>query len=86
MQRLNESTFEMAKLAVDKKFQGRHLGKLLIEKCIEFAKEKKASTIMLMSSTKLDVALHLYRKYNFVEVPLIENDYARADIQMELYL
>lgn len=84
MQRLNESTFEMAKLAVDKKFQGRHLGKLLIETCIEFAKDKKASTIMLMSSTKLDVALHLYRKYNFVEVPLIENDYARADIQMEL--
>lgn len=86
MQKLSETKFEMAKLAVDKKFQGQNIGKLLIETCIEFAKQKKATTIMLMSSTKLDVALHLYKKFNFVEVPLEENDYARADIQMELYL
>lgn len=86
MQKLNDTKFEMAKLAVDKKYQGQNIGKLLIESCIEFAKQKKASTIMLMSSTKLDVALHLYKKFNFVEVPLEENDYARADIQMELYL
>lgn len=86
MQKVNETTFEMAKLAVNKNFQGHSLGKILIETCIEFAKQKKATTIMLMSSTKLDVALHLYKKYNFIEVPLAENDYARADIQMELYL
>lgn len=86
MQKLNETTFEMAKLAVDKKFQGKNFGKLLIEKCIKFAKEKNAKTIMLMSSTKLEIALNLYRKYNFIEVPLDENDYSRADIQMELYL
>ncbi len=86
MQKIDDSTYEMAKLAVDKKFQGQNIGKLLIESCIEFAKNKKATTIMLMSSTKLDTALHLYKKYNFTEVPLQENDYARADIQMELYL
>lgn len=86
MQKVNETTFEMAKLAVNKKFQGKNIGKILIETCIDFAKQKNAKTIMLMSSTKLDVALHLYKKYNFIEVPLDENDYARADIQMELYL
>lgn len=86
MQKVNETTFEMAKLAVNKKFQGQNIGKILIETCIDFAKQKNAKTIMLMSSTKLDVALHLYKKYNFIEVPLDENDYARADIQMELYL
>lgn len=86
MQKVNEITFEMAKLAVNKKFQGQNIGKILIETCIDFAKQKNAKTIMLMSSTKLDVALHLYKKYNFIEVPLDENDYARADIQMELYL
>jgi ribosomal protein S18 acetylase RimI-like enzyme len=86
MQKINATTFEMAKLAVNKKFQGKNIGKKLIETCIEFAKQKEAKTIMLMSSTKLDVALHLYKKYNFVEVPLAENDYARADIQMELNL
>ena len=86
MQKINNFTFEMNKLAVDKKFQGQNLGKLLIEACISFAKQKNATTIILMSSTKLQTALHLYKKYNFVAVPLIENDYARADIQMELYL
>ena len=86
MQKINETTYELAKLAVDKKFQGQKLSNLLMDACIAFAKEKKASTIMLMSSTKLDTALNLYRKYHFVEVPLSETDYSRADIQMELYL
>ncbi|MEO8517105.1 MAG: GNAT family N-acetyltransferase [Flavobacterium sp.] len=86
MQKISDSTYELAKLAVEKKFQGQKLSHWLIEACIAFAKEKKATTIMLMSSTKLDTALHLYRKYNFIETPLNETDYDRADIQMELKL
>jgi ribosomal protein S18 acetylase RimI-like enzyme len=85
MQKVNNTTFELAKLAVDKKFQGKKLSHLLMDACIAFAKQKKATTIMLMSSTKLDTALNLYRKYGFIEVPLAQNDYARSDIQMELY-
>ena len=30
--------------------------------------------------------LKTYKKYNFLEVPLDETDYERADIQMELIL
>ena len=86
MQKVNDTKYELAKLAVDKKFQGQKLSNLLMDACIDFAKEKKATTIMLMSSTKLDTALNLYRKYHFVETPLDETDYHRADIQMELYL
>lgn len=86
MQKVNETTFELAKLAVAEKFQGQKLSHLLMDVCIDFAKEKKATTIMLLSSTKLDTALNLYRKYNFIETPLAQNDYARSDIQMELYL
>lgn len=86
MQKVNETTYELAKLAVDKKFQGKKLSYLLMDACIAFAKEKKATTIMLVSSTKLDTALNLYRKYNFIETPLDVTDYARADIQMELHL
>lgn len=86
MQKINDSVFEMAKLAVDKPFQGKKLSHYLMEACIAFAKAQKAQKIMLMSSTKLDTALHLYRKYNFIEVPLDETDYHRADIQMELHL
>jgi N-acetylglutamate synthase-like GNAT family acetyltransferase len=86
MQKVNETTYEMAKLAVDKNFQGKNLSKLLVDACINFAKEKKATKIMLLSSTKLITALNLYKKYNFIEVPLDNNDYARSDIQMELSL
>jgi GNAT superfamily N-acetyltransferase len=86
MQKVNETTFELAKLAVDKKFQGQKLSHLLMDACIAFAKEKKASTIILLSSTKLETALNLYRKYHFIETPLNETDYSRADIQMELHL
>ncbi|MEW5677355.1 GNAT family N-acetyltransferase [Flavobacterium enshiense] len=86
MQKVNDSVIEMAKLAVDKKHQGKKLGNLLVETCIAFAKEHHYQTLMLVSSTKLDAALNLYRKYGFTETPLDETDYHRADIQMELYL
>lgn len=86
MQKVNDSVYEMAKLAVDKKFQGQKLSNLLVDACIDFAKKKHAEKIILLSSTKLTPALNLYRKYNFTETPLDETDYHRADIQMELYL
>ncbi|ESU22670.1 gcn5-related n-acetyltransferase [Flavobacterium enshiense DK69] len=86
MQKVSDTVYEMAKLAVDKKFQGQKLSNLLIDACIDFAKSKKAEKIMLLSSTKLIPALSLYRKYNFKETPMDETDYDRADIQMELYL
>jgi len=86
MQKVNDKVYEMAKLAVDKQFQGQKLSNLLINACIDFAKTKKAEKIMLLSSTKLIPALSLYKKYNFIETPLDETDYHRADIQMELYL
>jgi predicted N-acetyltransferase YhbS len=86
MQKVNETTFELAKLAVDKQFQGKKLSTLLVQTCIDFAIQNNAKTIMLNSSTKLDIALNLYRKFNFREVPMLENDYNRTDIQMELTL
>lgn len=86
MQKVSDTVYEMAKLAVDKKFQGQKLSNLLIDACIDFAKSKKAEKIMLLSSTKLIPALSLYRKYNFKETPMDETDYDRADIQMELHL
>jgi ribosomal protein S18 acetylase RimI-like enzyme len=41
----------------------------------------------LYSNTRLQSALHLYRKYGFVEIPLPEDCvYDRANIRMELSL
>lgn len=86
MQRVDNTTFELAKLAVDPKFQGLKLSHHLMNACITFAKSKKATKIMLLSNRKLETALNLYIKYGFIEVPMKENDYERANIQMELNL
>ncbi|RXR19384.1 GNAT family N-acetyltransferase [Flavobacterium amnicola] len=82
----NDAVFELAKMAVDKKFQGMKLSNLLMEACIAFATHRKAKKIFLVSNTKLSPALNLYRKYHFIETPLDSTDYDRADIQMELIL
>lgn len=86
MIKVNDSLYELAKMAVDKKFQGLKLSKLLMEACIAFAKTKDAKKIFLVSNRILKPALQLYSNYNFIEVPMDETDYARADIQMELTL
>lgn len=84
MQRVDDTTYELAKLAVDPKFQGLKLSHHLMNACITFAKSKKANKIMLLSNRKLETALKLYLKHGFIEVPMKENEYARANIQMEL--
>lgn len=86
MIKTNDELYELAKMAVDKKFQGMKLSNLLMEACIDFAKNKKAKKIFLVSNRILKPALNLYTKYNFIETPMDETDYARADIQMELNL
>ncbi|AEW87281.1 N-acetyltransferase [Flavobacterium columnare] len=86
MIKTNPLTYELAKMAVDKNFQGMKLSPLLMNACIDYAVSQKAKKIFLLSSTKLIPALNLYRKFNFIEVPLDETDYVRADIQMELKL
>ncbi|MCL9807545.1 GNAT family N-acetyltransferase [Flavobacterium amniphilum] len=86
MIKVDGKTYELAKMAVDKKFQGMKLSNLLMETSIEFAKQHNATKIFLVSNRILKPALNLYSKYNFVEVPMDETDYDRADIQMELTL
>ena len=79
--------FELGKMAVDPKFQGFKIGQQMLTFVIDFAKRNNWKAIVLYSSTKLDTALHVYRKYGFREVELEKNlPYARSDIKMELNL
>jgi N-acetylglutamate synthase-like GNAT family acetyltransferase len=86
MQKIGEQTFELAKMAVTEKYKGKGFSNLLMESCIHFAKEKKASKIILLSNKSLSPAITLYSKFGFKEVPLDPTDYSRANIQMELLL
>ncbi|WP_338840581.1 GNAT family N-acetyltransferase [Flavobacterium ginsenosidimutans] len=76
--------YELAKMAVSPKAQGKGVGNLLAESAIKWATEKGASKIYLESNTKLQPAIKLYEKLGFKEITGISSTYNRVDIQMML--
>ncbi|WP_264550890.1 GNAT family N-acetyltransferase [Flavobacterium sp. N2038] len=79
----DDSTFELSKMAVSDKAQGLGVGNKLLDYCVNIAEEKGIKTLFLYSNTILLPAIHLYRKFGFVEIPLEAGVYERADIKME---
>jgi len=77
------TVFELAKMAVSDKHQGFGIGKLLLEYCLKKATEKNMSKLILYSNTYLKSAIHLYKKYDFIETELDSKLYKRANIKME---
>lgn len=82
----SDSVYELSKMAVAESFQGKNIGNKLMEFAIAKATELKAAKIILYSNTRLGPAIHLYRKYGFVEVPVISSGYKRCNIKMELII
>lgn len=78
--------FEMAKMAVSPKAQGKSIGWLLGQKVVDTAKELGASKIYLESNTILKPAINLYYKLGFEKVAGHATPYKRCNIQMELIL
>jgi GNAT superfamily N-acetyltransferase len=85
--KVNDDEYELAKMAVTEKYKGLGIGKMLMEHCIDEAKKIDAKKLTLVSNTKLDAAIHVYRNYCFVEIPLPkEIHYERGNIMMEKML
>jgi len=82
----NETVYELGKMAVNDKAQGHGIGTILLEHCLNIAKQKQITTLILYSNTILQSAIHLYRKYRFEEVELESGLYERANIKMEKHL
>lgn len=81
-----EYDFELAKMAVSAKLQGRNIGFLLGLAAISKARELGAKKIYLESNTILKPAINLYHKLGFSKVVGRETPYERCNIQMELEL
>lgn len=64
---LEKGVFEIAKMAVDKRFRNRGIGKKLLDHAIEEARRRGATRLILHTSSKLEAANHLYQKLGFVE-------------------
>ncbi|MTH16674.1 GNAT family N-acetyltransferase [Flavobacterium sp. LC2016-01] len=82
LMKVDDSTFELSKMAVSNNAQGLGIGTKLLEHCFNVAKENNVKTLILYSNTILLPAIHLYRKFGFTEIPLETGIYERADIKM----
>jgi len=81
--KVDETTFELSKMAVTDGVQGLGIGNKLMGHCMAVAKEKGIKKLVLYSNRSLLPAIYLYKKFDFEEVPLEKGIYERADIKME---
>jgi GNAT superfamily N-acetyltransferase len=82
--KIDDFTFELAKMAVIDKVKGKGIGFLLGKHCIKTAREAGAQKVELLSNTILVPAISLYKKLGFKEVELPVTNYKRVNIKMEL--
>lgn len=81
--KIDETTFELSKMAVTESIQGLGIGNKLMSYCMEVAKHKRIKKLILYSNRKLLPAIYLYKKFGFNEIALENGIYERADIKME---
>jgi GNAT superfamily N-acetyltransferase len=81
---IENGVYEMTKMAVDVNHQGVGAGQFLCQSAIDKAREMGMDKLMLWSNRVLENAIHIYRKLGFIEVPVAQGAYGRADIQMEI--
>lgn len=83
----NESfDYELVKMAVNPKYQGKGIGLILGNKIIQKVEDLGAKTIFLESNTILEPAITLYKKLGFKKIIGHKSPYARSNIQMKLKL
>jgi GNAT superfamily N-acetyltransferase len=86
MIKIDENTYELAKMAVTEKHQGLGIGKKLMEYVIKKAKDMSTDRLILYSNTDLKVAVNMYAKYGFQVIPKTDFHNERANIKMEMIL
>lgn len=79
-----DGLYELAKMTVAPASRGKGISKLLIEKCLDKAKEIGAKKLLLWSNSQLQTAIHLYSSYGFKHVEVTGSPFVTADVKMEL--
>jgi putative acetyltransferase len=82
----HEGVYEVVKMAVTSDYRGKGISRLLIEKCLDKAREIGAKKLILFSNHQLQTAIGLYEKYGFRHVPVTDSPMETADVKMELIL
>jgi N-acetylglutamate synthase-like GNAT family acetyltransferase len=85
LMRESDDRCQLARMAVDPRERGKGHGAALLEAALRTAREEGATSVYLLSNTKLAPAIGLYRKYGFVTVSEGAHPrYGRCNIVMEL--
>ena len=85
--KIDKYTYELSKMAVTKKAQGKQAGKKLALSVIGFAFSKKAKFVTLLTNKKLFAAINLYKQLGFeIEPEEVKSNYEREVFRMTLLL
>lgn len=82
-----DKEYELAKMAVSEKSQGKQIGKKIALAAIEKIRSLKAEKLFLETNSTLLPAMNLYKDLGFQEVEMKnKSEYDRATLRMELDL
>ena len=82
----HNGVYELAKMAVTPRAQGLGIGWALGQAILGKARDLGAHRMELISDSKLEPALALYKKLGFQPAPLVPTPYERGDVRMVLEL
>ena len=84
----DDGDWEIMKFAAKGMYTGTGAGSACLKACIDYAREQGIKRIIIVSNRKCVQAVHLYRKFGFIEIPVDKEKFPfeRADIAFELFL
>jgi len=82
LRKINDSTYEFTKMAVEETFQRKGIAEALSYASFKKAKELGANEVILYSNRILKPAINLYEKLGFKHVQVESGDYKRSDVKM----
>lgn len=85
---LSNDEWEIAKFAAKVQYKGRGAGAAVLQACIDYAKQKQIKKLVIVTNSKCQAAIHLYRKAGFTEVPVDKEKFPfeRANVAFEMPL
>ncbi len=84
----DDGDWEIMKFAAKGMYTGTGAGSACFKACIDYAREQGVERIIIVSNRKCVQAVHLYRKFGFIEMPVDKEKFPfeRADIAFEMFL
>jgi DNA-binding MarR family transcriptional regulator/GNAT superfamily N-acetyltransferase len=86
LKKMSDEEFELIKMGVRPKVQGKQIGKKLALHAIEKARAAGAKRVSLESNTVLTPAIELYKKVGFRKTDMHASPFERCNIQMVMDL